>query len=152
MKNIKILIFSMIVVFGITSCYEENNITPALFDSKGKVPYISVFWAGPTRLTTNFLTDANADVNLVIEYLSEVPVKDVRLLFRTGTTGTFNLIQTIPFANAGAVYDTKLRNYVVKIPIKAPATKNATVQYAAELTGTNDLIGVQRTVTVRSRP
>lgn len=152
MKNIKILIFSIFIVCFMTSCYEENNVTPALFESKGKVPYISVFWAGTTRLTTNFTTDSGADVNLFIEYISEVPVKEVRLLSRNGTSGTFNLIRTIPFADAGAVYDTKLRNYVIKIQVKAPATKNSTIQYAAELTGTNDLIGVQRIVTVRSRP
>ncbi len=152
MKKINIISLTFLLFLGMSSCYEENNIMPELIDSKGKVPYISVFWAGTARLTTNFLTDANADVTLTIEYFSEVPVKDIRLLFRTGTTGTFNLIQTIPLANAGAVFDAKLRNYVIKIPIKAPATKNATVQYAAELTGTNDLLGVQRTVTVRSRP
>jgi hypothetical protein len=152
MKNIKIFTLLILTALCVSSCYEENTITPDLFDSKGKVPYISVFWVGAPRLTTNFLTDAGADVTLNIEYLSEVPVKDVRVLFRTGTTGTFNLVQTIPFASAGAVYDAKLRNYVVKVAIKAPATKNTTVQYATELTGIDELIGVQRTVTVRTRP
>lgn len=151
-KILSIFSICALMLGGLTGCYKENEIVPDLLTSLGNVPYISVFWAGTTRLTTTVTVDSGTDVVLTAEYLSEVPVKEFRLLTRVGTTGTYTLVSTTPLASAGVVYDAKLRNNVVKFTIKAPAAKNATQQYAAEITGTNELIGVQRSVTIRTRP
>lgn len=135
-----------------SSCYKENEVVPDVLVSKGKIANISVFWAGPTRLTTSITVDATAQVPVTVEYISEEPVKEFRLYSRVGTTGTFVLRTTIPVASAGVKYDTRLRNNVATFNVTAPTAKNATVQFASEIVTTNDLLSAQRIVTVRSRP
>ena len=145
-----IAIFFLITTM--TSCYKENEIVPDVLVSKGKIANISVFWAGTTRLTTSVTVDAATQVPVTVEYISEEAVKEFRLYSRPGTTGTFVLLNTTPFASAGVKYDAKLRNNVANFNVTAPTAKNATIQYAAEIVTTNDLLSALRTVTVRSRP
>lgn len=149
MKKIIAIFF---VITTMTSCYKENEIVPNVLVSKGKIANISVFWAGTTRLTTTVTVDAASQVPVIVEYISENPVKEFRLYSRNGTTGTFILLTTIPFASAGVKYDARLRNNVVTFNVTAPTAKNATTQFAAEVVTDNDLLSAQRTVTVRSRP
>ncbi len=145
-----IAIFFLITTM--TSCYKENEVVPDVLVSKGKIANISVFWAGATRLTTTVTVDPTSQVPVTVEYISEEAVKEFRLYSRNGTTGTFVLLSTIPFASAGVKYDTKLRNNVASFNVTAPAGKNATTQFAAEVVTTNDLLSAQRTVTVKSKP
>jgi hypothetical protein len=145
-----------------TSCYKENEIVPEVLVSKGKIANISVFWAGTTRLTTTVTVDAATQVPVIVEYISEEPVKEFRLYSRIGTPGTtpgtivftgpFVLLATVPFASAGVKYDTKLRNNVATFNVTAPTAKNATIQVASEIVTTNDLLSAQRIVRVNSKP
>jgi hypothetical protein len=140
------------LIMTMTSCYKENEVVPDVLVSNGKIANISVFWAGTTRLTTTVTVDATSQVPVTVEYISEVPVKEFRLYSRNGTTGTFVLLNTIPFASATVKYDERLRNNVVTFNVNAPTAKNATTQFASEVVTTNDLLSAQRTVTVRSKP
>lgn len=140
------------VIATMTSCYKENEIVPDVLVSKGKIANISVFWAGLTRLTTTVTVDAASQVPVTMEYISEEPVKEFRLYSRNGTTGTFVLLTTVPFASAGVKYDDRLRNNIAKFNVTAPPTKNAIVQFAAEIVTTNDLLSTQRIVRVNSKP
>lgn len=140
------------LITAMTSCYKENEIVPDVLVSKGKIANISVFWAGTTRLTTTVTVDAASQVPVTVEYVSEESVKEFRLYSRNGTSGTFVLLNTTPFASAGVKYDTKLRNNVAIFNIVAPTPKNATTQFAAEVVTTNDLLSAQRIITVRSKP
>ena len=140
------------LIMTMTSCYKENEVVPDVLVSKGKIANISVFWAGTTRLTTTVTVDAASQVPVVVEYISEEAVKEFRLYSRNGTTGTFVLLTTVPLASAGVKYDERLRNNIASFNVTAPAAKNATTQFAAEVVTTNDLLSAQRTVTVRSKP
>ena len=149
MKKYVVVFF---LITSMTSCYKENEIVPGVLVSKGKIANISVFWAGTTRLTTTVTVDATSQVPVTVEYISEEAVKEFRLYSRNGTTGTFVLLTTIPLASAGVKYDNRLRNNVASFNVTAPSAKNATIQFAAEVVTTNDLLSAQRTITVRSKP
>jgi hypothetical protein len=158
MKNKMSFLLLLCISTILSSCYKENEIIPALVDSKGQIANISVFWVGATRGSataqpaTTITVAPSAAVVCNVEYISEAVVKEFRLYTRPGTTGTFTLISTTSLSAAGVKYDTKLRNQVATFSVPAPATKGATMQVAAEIVTTNDLLSVQRTVTIKTTP
>jgi len=147
-KYILLPAISCAVLMFAASCYKEDNIIDGILDSKGKVAQISAFWAGNTRLVagspaTGVTATPLASVNCTIEYITEVAVKEFRLYVAPTPVGKKTLLATVPFLNSKAKFDNDLRNYVVVIPVTAPAAKTATVVFA-EVVTTNELSSVQK--------
>jgi hypothetical protein len=156
-KNIKLILWSFVVMLSLTSCYEEPDLFDDLLVSNGKVAQIAVLWLGDTKvysaagvLQPGITVDSTTTVNVNIEYTSEVKVKEFRIYSSPTTTGEQTLIATLPAGTEK--YDAELRNYVVKVPVKAPLTRNASVVLFAEVIAENNLPSSQRNVTLKTNP
>src|SRR6218665_2471379 len=153
-KYILLPAISCAVLIFAASCYKEDNIIDGILDSKGKVAQISAFWAGNTRpagsLAAGVTATPLASVNCTIEYITEVAVKEFRLYVAPTPVDKKTLLATVAFLNSKAKFDNDLRNYVVVIPVTAPAAKTATVVFA-EVVTTNELSSVQKQVTITAK-
>jgi hypothetical protein len=138
----------LLLLGSLSGCYKETDVAPDLYTSLGKVPQVSVFWAGTTRGTTTVTVDAGSTVNVTVEYISELDVKEIRLYQQVGTA-TPTLLSTTPAS--AATFDAKLRNYVVTGTVTAPAAKNSSVRILSEVVGTNGLASSRVGLTVRTR-
>lgn len=150
LKNI--LIISTLCT-GLSSCYKENDVIDELWVSKGKVAQISVVWLETTSRSTSVTIDANATASMVIEYNSELPVKEIRVY--RGANAAEVAAATTPYATvpvSAAVYDANLRNYVVKVSVVASTAKNTAVVAGAEVITNNDLPSLRKNVTIRTKP
>ncbi|WP_229238569.1 hypothetical protein [Dyadobacter sp. Leaf189] len=147
----------MFVLLFLSSCYKEPDLFDDLLVSNGKVAQIAVLWLGDTKvysaagvLQPGITVDSATTVNVNIEYTSEIGVREFKVYSAATTTGTQTLLATLP---AGIQkYDTELRNYVVKVPVKAPQSRNATVVLFAEVIAENGLPSSQRNVTLKTTP
>jgi len=141
----------------LTGCYKEPDLFEDLIISNGKVAQIAVVWLGDTKvysaagvLQPGITVDSSSMVNVNVEYTSEVPVKEFRIYSAATTTGAQTLVTTVPAGTQK--YDSELRNYVMKVPVKAPNNKNATVVVFAEVIAENGLPSSQRNVTLKTNP
>ena len=147
---------SLIVILILTSCYKENDVVADLWDSKGQVPNVSVWGLGtaPGYTTTTSLTVApGTTANLYIQYLAPtgVTVKEIRLLQRIGAaTAPTTSLQNLP--GTTGTFDATARQLVANITLTAPATRGATMTVFIDPVASNDLVGVRRTVTIRTTP
>jgi hypothetical protein len=150
--------FAFMALFvTLTSCYKEPDMFEDLIDSKGKVAQIPVVWLGDTKvfntggvLQPGASVAAGSQVKVNIEYTSEIGVKEFKIYSAATATGTQTLVSTT--AAGGERYDAELRNYVIGIPVTAPAEKNATVVLFAEVITENGLASLQKNVTLRTNP
>lgn len=156
-KHIRLILLSFTGIFMLAGCYKEPDLFDDLLTSNGKVPQIAVLWLGDTKvfsaagvLQPGITVDSMSTVNVNIEYTSEVAVKEFKIYSAATTTGVQTLVATLP---AGAQqYDNELRNYVVKVPVKAPGTRNASIVMFAEVVAENNLPSSQRNVTLKTNP
>ncbi|WP_205748844.1 hypothetical protein [Emticicia sp. CRIBPO] len=158
-KNIRILLLSLLSLSScfLSGCYEEPDLISDITVSKGKVAQISVVWLGPTRLitaNTSVITgqtvDASANTLFNIEYTTLVPVKEFRVYWAATATGAQTLVATIPAGTQQ--YDANLRNYVIKVPVKAQETKKTTRVFFAEIVTDNGLVSAQKSAILTTNP
>lgn len=156
-KNIKLIFLYFSATMLLTGCYKEPDLFEDLIISNGKVAQIAVVWLGDTKvysaagvLQPGITVDSSSMVNVNVEYTSEVPVKEFRIYSAATTTGAQTLVTTVPAGTQK--YDSELRNYVMKVPVKAPNNKNATVVVFAEVIAENGLPSSQRNVTLKTNP
>lgn len=147
----------MALLATLTSCYKEPDVFEDLIDSKGKVAQIPVVWLGETKvfnsggvLQPGATVNAGSQVKVNIEYTSEIGVKEFKIYSAATATGTQTLVSTT--AAGAEKYDAELRNYVISIPVTAPAGKNATVVLFAEVITENGLASLQKNVTLKTNP
>ena len=144
MIDMKRIIYQLMTVFvvamGVTGCYKEPDLFDELLVSKGKVAQIPVVWLGDEKrfnasgvLQPGMAVDAGTTVKVNLEYTTEIGVKEFK-------------IYTTPAG--GQKYDATLRNYILAIPIKAPADKGASMVIFAEIITDNDLASSQKSVTL----
>lgn len=153
-KYISLLLSAL---FLLTGCYKEPDLFDDLLDSNGKVAQIAVVWLGNTKvynaagvLQPGITVDSLSTVNVNIEYTSEIPVKEFRIYSAATAAGSQTLLNTV--AAGAQKYDAELRNYVMKVPITAPKSKNATVLIFAEVITDNALASSQKSVTLKTKP
>ena len=156
-KKIKLIVLYFSATMLLTGCYKEPDLFEDLIISNGKVAQIAVVWLGDTKvysaagvLQPGITVDSSSMVNVNVEYTSEVPVKEFRIYSAATTTGAQTLVTTVPAGTQK--YDSELRNYVMKVPVKAPNNKNATVVVFAEVIAENGLPSSQRNVTLKTNP
>ncbi|WP_233790407.1 hypothetical protein [Dyadobacter sp. CY343] len=156
-KNMRLILLSFASIFLLAGCYEEPDLFDDLLTSNGKVAQIAVLWLGDTKvysaagvLQPGITVDSATTVNVNIEYTSEIAVKEFRIYSAPTTTGAQTLVTTLPAGTQK--YDAELRNYVIKVPVKAPLTRNASVVLFAEVIAENNLPSSQRNVTLKTNP
>ncbi|WP_031525822.1 hypothetical protein [Dyadobacter crusticola] len=156
-KYIKLACAPLFALVFLSSCYEEPDLFDDLLVSNGKVAQIAVLWLGDTKvysaagvLQPGITVDSATMVNVNIEYTSEIGVKEFKVYSAPTTTGTQTLIATVPAGTQK--YDAELRNYVVKVPVKAPQARNTTIVLFAEVIADNGLPSSQRNVTLKTTP
>jgi hypothetical protein len=156
-KYIKAIFAILSALFVLTGCYKEPDLFEDLLVSNGKVPQISVLWLGDKKvfsaagvLQPGITVDSTTTVMVNVEFTSEIPLKEFKLYWAATTTGTQTLISTTPAGTQK--YDQELRNYVVKIPITAPKSKNTTWVIFAEAIGDNSMASTQKNVTLKTKP
>ncbi|KAA0989505.1 hypothetical protein [Dyadobacter aurulentus] len=156
-KRIKVALLSFASLFLLSGCYKEPDLFEDLLTSNGKVAQIAVLWLGETKtfsaagvLQPGITVDSATTVNVNIEYTSEIAVKEFRIYSAATTTGVQTLVTTLPAGTQK--YDSELRNYVVKVPVKAPLTKNMSLVLFAEVVAENNLPSSQRNVTLKTNP
>ncbi|MCF2488379.1 hypothetical protein [Dyadobacter sp. CY347] len=144
-------------MFALTGCYKEPDLFDDLLTSNGKVAQIAVIWLGDTKvfsaagvLQPGITVDSLSNVNVNIEFTSEIGIKEFRIYTAETTTGAQTLVSTTPAGSEK--YDSELRNYVVRIPVKAPKAKNATVVIFTEVIAENGLASGQKNVTLKTKP
>ena len=152
-KIFKNILIVATLCIGLSGCYKENDVIDELWVSKGKVAQISVVWLETTSRSTTVTVDASTNASMVIEYTSELPVKEIRVY--RGATSAEVAAATTPYATipvSAAMYDANLRNYVVKVPVAASTAKNTTVIAGAEVITNNDLPSARKNVTIKTKP
>lgn len=157
MIDMKRIIYQLMTVFvvvmGVTGCYKEPDLFDELLVSKGKVAQIPVVWLGDEKrfnasgvLQPGMAVDAGTTVKVNLEYTTEIGVKEFKIYTAATATGTQTLVSTTQAG--GQKYDATLRNYILAIPIKAPADKGASMVIFAEIITDNDLASSQKSVTL----
>jgi hypothetical protein len=156
-KYIKTVFAIFSATFVLTGCYKEPDLFEDLLVSNGKVPQISVLWLGDTKvfsaagvLQPGITVDSTTTVMVNIEYTSEIAVKEFKIYSAATTSGTQTLLSTTPAGSQQ--YDKELRNYVMKVPVTAPKSKNTTVVIFAEAIGENSLPSTRKNVTLKTKP
>lgn len=156
-KYIKGVCAILVMIVTLTGCYKEPHLFEDLIDSKGKVAQIPVVWLGDAKvfnasgvLQPGLTVDAGKQVKVNIEYTTEIGVKEFKIYSAATTTGAQTLVSTTPAG--GQKYDAELRNYVLSIPVTAPAGKGSTVVLFAEVITENGLASLQKNVTLRTNP
>lgn len=145
-----------LVASSLTSCYKENDIVEDLWKSVGKVPNISVWGvsavAGYTT-ATSVTVAPGANANLYLQYFAPegITVKEIKIFQRVGATSSpITLVNTLP--GSTGQFDQQARQLVANIPLVASTTRNTAITYFIDAVGSNDLVSVRRSVTVRSTP
>ncbi|MHA4742284.1 hypothetical protein [Dyadobacter sp. MSC1_007] len=153
-KYISVLLLGL---FLLTGCYKEPDLFEDLLVSNGKVAQIAVVWLGDTKvynaagvLQPGITVDSLSTVNVNIEYTSEIPVKEFKIYSAETATGSKTLVSTV--AASAQKYDAELRNYVMKVPVTAPKSKNASIVLFAEIVTDNALASSQKSVTLKTKP
>ncbi|WAC09813.1 hypothetical protein [Dyadobacter pollutisoli] len=156
-KYMKVIFAILSAAFVLTGCYKEPDLFEDLLVSNGKVPQISVLWLGDKKvfsaagvLQPGITVDSMTTVMVNIEYTSEIPLKEFKIYSAATTSGAQTLVSTTPAGTQK--YDTELRNYVMKIPVTAPKSKNTTLVIFAEAIGNNGLASSQKNVTLKTKP
>ncbi|ACT96143.1 hypothetical protein [Dyadobacter fermentans] len=151
------IMMSLAGLLSLTGCYEEPDLFEELLVSNGKVAQIAVVWLGNAKvynaagvLQTTTTVDSLTQVNVNIEYTSEVAVREFRVYSAPTSSGEQTLLATVP---AGAQqYDPELRNYVIKVPITAPKGRNVTSVIFAEVVAENALASSKKSATLKTNP
>lgn len=153
-KYISVLLSGL---FLLTGCYKEPDLFDDLLVSNGKVAQIAVVWLGDTKvynaagvLQPGITVDSLSIVNVNIEYTSEIPVKEFKIYSAETAAGSKTLVSTV--AAGAQKYDAELRNYVMKVPVTAPKSKNASIVLFAEIVADNALASSQKSVTLKTKP
>jgi hypothetical protein len=139
MKNIfKIVLFALITISGLNSCYKEANPNDGNFDIIGDVAIVS-------ELTSPVAAAAAGSVlNLTIKLsFVNTTVKELKFYDRYGTSGTFNFVRSIPFVPN---FDQAQRVHVITVPYTLPATKGR-YSIQVEAVSDNNLVSARRSMT-----